>query len=64
VVGVSIDVLQPLFSATNGYGAMWIAIGAPILLSLPFLAALRREEPEVEALPAPVAARDELALAA
>ena len=64
VVGVSIDVLQPLFSATNGYGAMWIAIGAPILLSLPFLAALRREEAEVEALPAPVAARDELALAA
>jgi MFS family permease len=64
VVGVSIDVLQPLFPATNGYGAMWIAIGAPILLSLPFLAALRREEPAVEPLPAPVAARDELALAA
>jgi maltose/moltooligosaccharide transporter len=64
LVGVSIDVLQPLFPATNGYGAMWIALGAPILLSLPFLAALRREEPEVEALPAPAAARDELALAA
>ncbi|MGH3019372.1 MAG: MFS transporter [Gaiellaceae bacterium] len=64
VVGISIDVLQPLFPATNGYGAMWIAIGAPILLSLPFLAALRREEQEVEAIPAPVAARDELALAA
>jgi MFS family permease len=64
VVGVSIDVLQPLFPATNGYGAMWIAIGAPILLSLPFLAALRSEEPEVEAFPAPVAARDHLALAA
>jgi hypothetical protein len=44
---------------------MWIAIGAPVLLSLPFLAALRREEPELEATPvAPVAARDELALAA
>lgn len=64
VVGISIDVLQPLFPATNGYGAMWIAIGAPILLSLPFLAALRREEPEVEPLPAPLGARDELALAA
>ena len=65
VVGVSIDVLQPLFPATNGYGAMWIAIGVPILLSLPFLAALRREESVAEprAL-APVAARDELALAA
>jgi MFS family permease len=64
VVGVSIDVLEPLFPATNGYGAMWIAIGAPILLSLPFLAALRREEAEVEAIPASAAARDELALAA
>ena len=64
VVGVSIDVLQPLFPATNGYGAMWIAIGMPILLSLPFLAALRREEPELEALPAPNAERHELALAA
>jgi maltose/moltooligosaccharide transporter len=64
-VGVCIDVLQPLFPATNGYGAMWIGIGVPILLSLPFLAALRREEPGVEALPiAPAAARDELALAA
>ena len=41
------------------------AIGVPILLSLPFLAALRREESVAEprAL-APVAARDELALAA
>ena len=64
VVGVSIDVLQPLFPATNGYGAMWIAIGMPILLSLPFLAALRREEPELEALPGPNAERHELALAA
>jgi len=68
VVGVTIDVLQPLFPATNGYGAMWIAIGVPILLSLPFLAALRREEPELEPElrfdePA-VAALDELALAA
>ncbi|MGH3036070.1 MAG: hypothetical protein ACRDMU_02720 [Gaiellaceae bacterium] len=41
--------LQPLFPATNGYGAMWIALGAPILPSLPFLAALRREEPELAA---------------
>jgi hypothetical protein len=43
---------------------MWIGIGVPILLSLPFLAALRREEPELEPLPAPFAVRDELALAA
>ncbi|MGH3057513.1 MAG: MFS transporter [Gaiellaceae bacterium] len=65
VVGLAIDGFAPLFPATHGYGAMWIAIGVPILLSLPFLAALRREEPEAEAAPAtPLAARDELALAA
>jgi maltose/moltooligosaccharide transporter len=57
VVGVSVDVLGPVFPATNGYAAMWIAIGVPILLSLPFLAAIRRDEPKA-------AARDELVLAA
>jgi maltose/moltooligosaccharide transporter len=66
VVGVAIDVLAPLFPSTNGYGAMWIAIGAPILLSLPFLHALRAEEPEpVVELDQPLtAAFDDLALAA
>jgi MFS family permease len=65
VVGVAIDVLAPVFPATNGYGAMWVAIGAPILLSLPFLNAFRSEEPEVELERQPVvAALDELALAA
>jgi maltose/moltooligosaccharide transporter len=65
VVGVAIDVLAPVFPATNGYGAMWIAIGAPILLSLPFLHALKGEdEPVVEAAEPVVAAMDDLALAA
>ena len=65
VVGVAIDVLAPMFPATNGYGAMWIAIGAPILLSLPFLNALKAEdEPQVEAREPVVAAMDDLALAA
>jgi MFS family permease len=65
VVGVTIDVLAPLFPSTNGYGAMWIAIGAPILLSLPFLNALRIKEPEpVVDLDQPVAAVEDLALAA
>lgn len=64
VVGVAIDVLAPVFPATHGYGAMWVAIGVPILLSLPFLAALRREEPEVAADEPLVAALDDLALAA
>jgi MFS family permease len=65
VVGLAIDVLGPLFPATNGYAAMWIAIGAPILLStalLPALAGRKAEEPAAEALVA--APRDELALAA
>jgi maltose/moltooligosaccharide transporter len=65
VVGVAIDVLAPVFPATNGYGAMWIAIGAPILLSLPFLNALKaEEEPVAEAAEPVVAAMDDLALAA
>ncbi|HET6697128.1 MAG TPA: MFS transporter [Gaiellaceae bacterium] len=65
VVGVAIDVLAPMFPATNGYGAMWIAIGAPILLSLPFFNALKAEdEAQVEAAEPVVAAMDDLALAA
>jgi MFS family permease len=65
-VGVSIDVLGPLFGSTHGYGAMWVAIGVPILLSLPLLGALRSTgaaEPE-PALVQTAAAFDELALAA
>ena len=53
-----------LGEATSSAGAIGIAIGAPILLSLPFLAALRREEPELETAPvAAVVARHDLALA-
>jgi MFS family permease len=58
-VGLAIDLAGPLFPATNGYGAMWLAIGAPILLSLPLLGALPADAP------VPVAAQaEELALAA
>src|SRR5687768_624848 len=65
VVGVAIDVLAPVFPATNGYGAMWIAIGVPILLSLPFFNALKaQDEQQVEAAEPVVAAMDDLALAA
>ena len=66
VVGVSIDLLAPMFPATDGYGAMWVAIGAPILLSLPFLNAIREEQPEpaVELDEPALAALDDLALAA
>ncbi len=66
VVGVANDVLAPVFPATNGYGAMWVAIGAPILLSLPFLRASTHTEPKaaLELAEPVVAAVDDLALAA
>ncbi|HEX2045839.1 MAG TPA: MFS transporter [Gaiellaceae bacterium] len=63
VVGVSLDLLGPLFPATNGYGAMWVAIGLPILASLPLLARLERPD-EREETAVPAARRDGLALAA
>jgi hypothetical protein len=53
-----------LGEATSSAGTIGIAIGAPILLSLPFLAAPRREEPELRFDEPAVAELDELALAA
>jgi hypothetical protein len=52
-----------LGEATSSAGAM-IGIVAPILLSLPFLAALRREEPALRVDEPAVTPLDELALAA
>jgi MFS family permease len=43
LVGTSIDLGRPLFESTGGYGAMWIAVGVPILLSLAFLPKVRSE---------------------
>ena len=64
VVGAAIDLLAPLFASTNGYGAMWVAIGVPIVASLALLPALApqmgRDEPADDA----VVASDQLALAA
>jgi MFS family permease len=40
--GVAIQTLGGPFSATDGYGAMWLVCGGAILLSLPALARLRR----------------------
>jgi MFS family permease len=64
VVGLAIDLSAGFFPATNGYGAMWVAIGVPILLSLPLLGALRSDERTTELERPQPAARDELALAA
>jgi MFS family permease len=62
VVGAAIDLAEPLFASTGGYGAMWIAVGVPIVLSLAFLPALAGND---EPVAAPTqAAYDELALSA
>jgi MFS family permease len=42
LAGVAIQVLHGPFSATDGYGAMWLVCGGAILLSVPALARLRR----------------------
>jgi MFS family permease len=58
-VGVGIDVLAPLFPATHGYGAMWVVVGVPIVLSLTFLPRVHQERVATRRAPA-----DELALSA
>ena len=68
VVGAAIDLAEPLFGGTHGYGAMWVAVGVPILLSLAFVASFESAvEPRVEpaSVGTPVRADlDELALSA
>jgi hypothetical protein len=62
-VGAAIDLGAPLFSATHGYGAMWVAIGVPVVLSLALFHFWERPEPA--AGPATTrAALDDLALSA
>lgn len=51
VVGATIDLGRPLFEGTAGYGAMWLAIGSPILLSLLFLPSIGRTLTSLEAQP-------------
>ena len=64
VVGAAIDVAEPLFRSTGGYGAMWVAIGVPIVLSLAFLPALERRTGAATEPATTRAALDELALSA
>lgn len=44
MVGVLIDVFRPLLASTDGYAAMWPAVGIPVLLSTPIVWALVRNE--------------------
>jgi MFS family permease len=63
VVGLAIDLGAPFFASTAGYGAMWVAVGLPIVLSLAFLPAIAGEQGAPEPRTT-VAALDELALSA
>ena len=56
VVGAAIDLGGGLFAATNGYGAMWVAIGVPIVLSLALFHAWERPEPSTARVPVAVSA--------
>jgi maltose/moltooligosaccharide transporter len=43
-VGALIDIFRPLLDSTDGYAAMWPAVGIPVLLVVPLVAALSRSE--------------------
>jgi maltose/moltooligosaccharide transporter len=43
-VGVLIDLFRPLLRSTDGYAAMWPAVGIPILLAIPLVVVLARAE--------------------
>lgn len=43
-VGILIDIFEPLLGSTDGYAAMWPAVGLPVLLVTPLVAALARSE--------------------
>jgi len=43
-VGALIDIFRPLLGSTDGYAAMWPAVGIPVLLVTPLVAALARSE--------------------
>lgn len=51
VVGAAIELGRPLFESTNGFAAMWPAVGLPILLSLLLLPAMERGVREDEGKP-------------
>ena len=64
VVGTAIDLAGSLFASTSGYGAMWVAVGVPIILSLAFLPALERRSERASEPARTRVALDDLALSA
>ena len=45
-VGALIDIFRPLLGSTDGYAAMWPAVGLPILLVTPLVWVLAQSEEE------------------
>jgi MFS family permease len=50
IVGATIDVAGTFLQSTDGYAAMWLIVGLPVLLAIPFVVKLARIE--TRALPA------------
>ncbi|MFL5945327.1 MAG: MFS transporter [Gaiellaceae bacterium] len=45
LAGAAIDLTSPLFEGTNGYQALWLVCGLPILAAIPIVARMMRIEP-------------------
>jgi len=43
-VGAIIDIFRPLLKSTDGYAAMWPAVGIPVLAAIPLVVVLSRSE--------------------
>ena len=51
VVGATIDVAGTFLQSTDGYAAMWLIVGLPVLLAIPLVVKLARVEPRTVAQP-------------
>ena len=48
-VGATIDVAGTFLESTDGYAAMWLIVGLPVLLAIPLVVKLARVEPRAAA---------------
>ena len=49
IVGATIDVAGTFLQSTDGYAAMWLIVGLPVLLAIPLVVKLARVEPRASA---------------